>query len=44
VFAYAGAEEVFIVTRLDTVIAEIVGRRDEHSGQEIAIIQLELRD
>lgn len=43
--AYTGIGEVFIVTNLNTtVIGMEQGKGDEHSGQEIIIIQLEVRD
>lgn len=45
VLAYAGAEEVFVVTNLDKTATEVeLGQRNGDSGQEIAIIQLYLKD
>lgn len=42
--AYTGIGEVFIVTSLNTTAIEMEqGKGDEHSGQEIVIIQLEVR-
>ena len=45
VLAYTGTGEAFVVTSLGaTTTAEVErGRRDEHSGQEIVIMQLDIK-
>ena len=45
ILAYSCVEKAFTVIALDTTAAEQeLGRSDEHSEEEIVIIQLDLKD